>query len=263
MTAAALVPLTRRLPADDGSRQAKAARRRARELRLAWLYFALALAVASVTLGAFLSGFEWFAKPESGLYAAGWFLGCTILIRFPRSLGIPAFFLVLASTLALPLLGESWHFLRGDTHVATVRILNIDDDRVEAEWRSAVPGLVYNRDSFFKVDGSQPVIGVRVVRIPRGVFFLAADALIRLETVQGATGDEERPVTGEAEQRFGKPDGIAGRIAGYLVSGRIPGLQSRLETARIRRPVVLSDYRVHAGADGEILIAGGRDMDGI
>ena len=244
------------------ARRDPAKRRRARELRSAWLYFALSLAVSSITVGAFLSGFERFAEVESGLYAAGWLLVWAIVFRFPRSVGVPAVFLVLTASLALPVIGESWYFLRGEEYVARVRILNVGEDRVEAEWRSAAPGLIAESGSVFQVDGSSPAAGVRVIRIPQGVFFLAADALIRVETVEGYTRDGETLVSTGSVRRYEGPEGVFRWLDEYLIAARIPRFDSRLETAMIRRPVILSEYVLEAHAIGEVSFVPAADAKG-
>lgn len=234
------------------ARRQRARRRRARELRSAWLYFTLSLVVGSITAGAFYSGFERFATVESILPATVWLVLWAVVFRFPRVVGVPTLFLVLAASIALALVGESWYFLRGEEYVARVRILNIGEDRVEAEWRSAEPGLIAESVSVFEVDGSSPAVGVRVVRIPRGVFFLAADALIRVETVEGYRRDGATLVPTGSRRRYEGPDGLVGWFDRYLVAPPIPQFDSRLETAVIRRPVILSEYLLEADPAGEV-----------
>lgn len=195
------------------------------------------------------------------MYGGGWLLAWAMLFRFPRSLGIPVLLLALAVSLTFPLVGEPWHVLRGEEYVARVRILSVGDGRIAAEWRSAAPGFISEQDTMFEVDGSSLAAGVRVVGIPEGAFFLAADALIRIETVHGDTPENDADAASEPGRREEVQGGIAGRVSEYLVSGRIPRFESRLETARIRRPVVLSEYRLHASAGGQVSFVSGRRVN--
>lgn len=237
------MPFTRRRPGQRDSRR--------RSGRLAWAYFKLACFVAVGAAAGFVAGFEELLDPAVAQFFAVVTVGWGVVLRFPRAVGLPVFFVLLAATLLLPVVRADWYALRGEAHVATLRILNTGGRSHTVEWIHAEPGFLPGEVGIMTAEGDGVTVELEVVRVPPQAFFFASDALVRGSGLSGLERSDGGRRPGEEAVSWERGDeGVAGAVNGLLVGGAMPGFETERTRADITRPILLSDYGLLVQPDG-------------
>ncbi|MEE8441528.1 MAG: hypothetical protein V3S41_07395 [Spirochaetia bacterium] len=178
---AALATVTR-----DTHRDRWPARARSRKLTAAALW--TTVGVIAATCGILIPDGSAFLSLPSLYVGAGALAFIALALRFPRAAGIPAFFILAATTVLAPLLMRPFVPVRDAGVAATVRLLAVDrsgayleiDDR--APGASPVPEVITTQD---------PTVVARAhqLRISDYLFFLGARGGIAFDTLRSETTD--------------------------------------------------------------------------
>jgi len=234
-----------------------------RAITAKWTFFTLYLCLAVVTaLGAvFVPGPEKIL--DLGLLYL--FLGSTVffflVFRFKRTIGLLAVILAIALTGTLMLFLQSLNSFTGETEIAQVRVLDVQDDRMKLEILPAQGESV-----IAWLDGSYFAPVVEVVIFDDYVVFLGVKTWYRFVGI--SSFEAERTDTGvkfrqqDTDYYFPSPPGIRGKLWDLYerYDARIPGVktvQVEMDLKQVRgkqRGRELSAYSLRIQNDGGVQI---------
>jgi hypothetical protein len=228
-----------------------------------WMFFTLYLCLAVVAaLGAvFVPGAEQILDPGL-LYL---FLGSTgfffLVFRFKKTIGLLAVILAIALAGTLMLFLQSLNAFTGETEIAQVRVLDVQDDRMKLEIHPA-----HGEGVITWLNGSYFAPVVKVVIFDDYAVFLGAKTWYRFE---GITSFEIMRTDAGTEFRqqdtgyyFSSPPGITSKLWDLYerYDSRIPGVrtvQVDMDLKRVRdkpRGRELSVYSLRIQNDGGLQI---------
>ena len=226
-----------------------------------WTFFTLYLCLAVVAaLGAvFVPGPEQILNPGLLYLFAGSTVFFFLVFRFKKTIGLLAVILAIALAGTLMLFLQSLNAFTGETEIAQVRVLDVQDDRMKLE---ILP--VQGESVVEWLNGSYFAPVVKVVIFDDYVVFLGAKTWYRFEGV--TSFEAERTDTGvefrqqDTDYYFPFPSGIAAKLWDLYerYDSRIPGVktvQVEMDLKRVRdKPRELSVYSLRIQNDGGLQI---------
>ena len=226
-----------------------------------WTFFTLYLCLAVVAaLGAvFVPGPQQILDPGLPYLFAGSAVFFFLVFRFKKTIGLLAVILAIALAGTLMLFLQSLNSFTGETEIAQVRVLDVEERGMKLE---ILPDQGESVVAWLKGSYFAPV--VKVVIFDDYVVFLGAKTWYRFE---GVTSFEmERTETGmevrqqDTDYYFPSPEGIAAKLWDLYerYDSRIPGVktvQIEMDLKRVRdKPREFSVYSLLIQNDGGLQI---------
>jgi hypothetical protein len=182
--------------------------------------------------------------------AAGAAVLAFAVMRFKKALGIPIVVLTLAVLLVLGLFLQSIHAFTGETHIATVSVIDVQKDsmKIELAPRGGTPVMLDLEGQYFA-----PI--VKVVIFDDFFVFLGAKTWYRFE---GMTSFDRNIRQGKSDYRFPQPAGMSEKVWEFFEQNesRIPGVKTaQIELVMKRvKPREFARYAIMVQNDGGVEI---------
>jgi hypothetical protein len=222
-----------------------------------WTFFSLYLCLSVVAaLGAvFVPGPEKILEPGL-LYL---FLGSTLffflVFRFKKTIGLLAVILAIALAGTLMLFLQSLNAFTGETEIARVRVLDVEDQRMKVE---IIP--TRGEGAITWLDGTYFAPVVRVVIFDDYVVFLGVKTWYRLDGITSfemeRTGSGAQVRQQEGGYYFPSPSGVTEKLWEVYerYDSRIPGVRTVQVEMDLKRGRELSVYSLRIQNDGGLQI---------
>jgi hypothetical protein len=229
---------------------------RARTRKWVWVCIYLSLAVVSLLLALFVPGPSKIQDVRL-LYAGGAaFVVAFAFMRFKRSVGIPVTVLAVASIVLLGLFLQSVRAFTGETEIAVVRVIGLEQDRMKLELQpvGGAPVLLNMEGNYFA-----PI--VKTVIFDDLYVFLGVKSWYRFVGMTSFTGKNGTYRQGNTDYYFPQPTGISEGLWKFYEKNEsmIPGVKTAQVSIDLKQPREFGTYGIRMQNDGGVEIVARSD----